>query len=51
MKKIIAHCGISFADVEYKDEFEFEDDVTDNEIDEIVHKWAEQYFESWWEEE
>ena len=51
MRKIKAHCGIGYADAGYEEEFDFKNDVSDEEIDEIVKKWAEQYFECWWEEE
>ena len=32
MKKIKAHCGIGFAGAEYEEEFEFDDDMTDDEM-------------------
>ena len=46
MRKIKAHCGIGYAGVEYEEEFEFDDNVTDDEI----YNWAEQFLETWWEE-
>ena len=50
MKKIRAHCGIGFAGATYEEEFEFEDDVTDYEINDEIYDWAEQFLETWWEE-
>ena len=32
MKKIRAHCGIGFVGATYEEEFEFDDDMTDDEI-------------------
>lgn len=51
MKKIKAHCGIGFARTTYDEEFEFDDDMTDDEINDEINDWAEQFLETWWEEE
>lgn len=40
MKKIKAHCGIGFAGATYEEEFEFEDDVTDYEINDEIYDWG-----------
>lgn len=50
MRKIKAHCGIGYAGAEYKEEFEFDDDTTDDEIENEIYNWAEQFLETWWEE-
>lgn len=50
MRKIKAHCGIGYARATYEEEFEFEDDVTDAEIDREVQEWADQFLEFWWDE-
>ena len=50
-KKIKAHCGIGFAGANYEEEFEFPDDMTDDEINDEINDWAEQFLETWWEEE
>ena len=50
MRKIIARCGIGFCGAEYEEEFEFNDDWTDNEIEETIYEWAEQFLEVDWKE-
>ena len=50
MKKIIAHCGLGFCGAEHEDELEFEDDVTEEEINKEVWMWAGQFLDVWWEE-
>ena len=50
MKKIKPHCGIGFAGATYDEEFEFDDDMTDDEINNEINDWAEQFLETWWEE-
>lgn len=51
MKRIKAYCGIGFAGANYEEEFEFPDDMTDDEINDAINDWAEQFLETWWEEE
>ena len=51
MKRIKAYCGIGFAGANYEEEFEFPDDMTDDEINDEINDWAEQFLETWWEEE
>lgn len=50
MKRVIAHCGIGYAGAEYKEEFYFEDTVTESEIESELYEWANQFLEVWWEE-
>lgn len=49
MKKIRACCSIGYRGAEHKEEFEFEDEVTDDEIDDEIYEWAKQFLETWWE--
>ena len=49
MIKIKAHCGIGYVGATYEEELEFEDDVTEYEIEEEVDEWAQQFLETWWE--
>lgn len=50
MKKIKAYCGIGFAGETYDEDFEFDDDIPDDEISNEINDWAEQFLETWWEE-
>ena len=55
MKKITAYAGIGFVNAEYEETFEFEDDVTEKEIEDEIWDWAEAEIMSnisvHWEEE
>ncbi len=48
MKKITAHCGIGFCGAEHEEEFEFEDTATEEEIEEELYDWANQFLDVWW---
>ena len=57
--KITVHCGIGFSGSEHRDVMEIpdeeiagmsEDDKKDYIMSEYVVPWANQYFESWYEE-
>lgn len=50
MKKIMANCGIGFVCAVWKEEFEFEDDVTEEEIEEVVLEWANEKLDIGWQE-
>ena len=51
MKKIIAHCGIGYCGAEHEEEFEFDDNYTDEEIEEEIYDWATQFLDVWWDVE
>lgn len=50
MRKIIAHCGIGYQGAKHVEEFEFPDDMSQEEIDKEVYEWALQYLEVWWDD-
>lgn len=50
MKRIIAHCGIGYIGAEHEDEFCFDDNITESEIEDEIYDWANQFLEIWWEE-
>lgn len=50
MKKIRANCGIGFVGAVWKKDFEFEDDVTEEEIEEVVYEWANEKLDIGWVE-
>ena len=50
MKKIKAYCGIGFVGAVHEEEFEFEDDVKEDEILSEINDWADGLLEFWWEE-
>ena len=50
MKKIIAHCGIGYIGAEHEEEFEFDDNVTEEEILQVIEEWADQFIEVWYDE-
>ena len=49
MIKVIATCGIGFHGAEHKEEFEFDDDYTEDEMVEEVWEWAQQFLDVNWE--
>ena len=51
MRKIKARCGIGFVGENYEDEFEFEDDMSDENIEKEIYEWAQQFLEVCWEGE
>lgn len=51
MRKIKAQFGIGFAEANYEEKFEFEDDMSDEDIEKEIYEWAQQTLEIWWEEE
>ena len=51
MRKIKAQCGIGFVGANYEEEFEFEDDMSDEDIEKEIYEWAQQFLEVCWEEE
>lgn len=51
MRKIKVQFGIGFAGANYEEEFEFEDDMSDENIEKEICEWAQQFLEIWWEEE
>ena len=50
MKKIIAHCGIGYIGAEHEEEIEFDDNVTEEEILQVIEEWADQFIEVWYDE-
>lgn len=52
MKKIHFHLGIGYANAVHDEIIEFEDDATNEEIEEEFNEWVNGYEDcSWWEEE
>lgn len=51
MRKIHAQASFGFCGATHETIFEFEDDVTEEEIDEEVWEWATQFVDICWEEE
>lgn len=51
MRKIKARCGIGFVGENYEEEFEFEDDMSDENIEKEIYEWAQQFLEVCWEGE
>ena len=52
MRKIMAKADFGYVNAFYKEEFEFDDDYTDEEIAEEIYDWATQFVcVDWWEEE
>lgn len=51
MRKIKARCGIGFVGANYEEEFEFEDDMSDENIEKEIYEWAQQFLEVCWEGE
>lgn len=41
MKKITAYAGIGFSGAEFEETFEFEDGITEKEIEDEIYCWAE----------
>jgi hypothetical protein len=50
MKRIEASLDIGYCGAKYETEFEFEDNITEEEIDEIVTEWANNYINIGWKE-
>lgn len=52
MRKIHFHLGVGFAGADHDCVEEFEDDVTDEEIEESFQDWKENYLDyGWWDED
>lgn len=51
MRKIRAYCSFGYAGATYEEEFEFEDNVSDADIDDAVYDWSQQFVEACWEED
>lgn len=49
MIKVKATCGIGFYGAEHEEEFEFDDDYTEQEIDDEIWEWATQWLSVSWE--
>lgn len=49
MKKVKAYCSFGYVGTERCDEFLFDDDATENEINEEVWEWASSYVDCNWE--
>lgn len=45
MKKVIAKANFGFWGAEHKTEFEFEDDATEEEMEEVIWEWAAEYID------
>ena len=48
MIKVIATCGFGFCGAEREEEFEFTDGYTEQEIEEDIWEWAEQFLDVNW---
>ena len=48
MKKVEFYLGIGYVGSDYKDILEFEDDTTDEEIEECFKDWADNYIDCGW---
>ena len=48
MRKIYASLGIGISNASQNDELEVDDDATDEEIDEAVRDWANNYIDYGW---
>ncbi len=51
MKTIHVHLSIGFPTASREDELEVEDDATEDEIEEVVREWANNYIEFGWSAE
>lgn len=48
MRKIRFYLSIGFATAKHVEDFEFPDDVSDEEIEEEYQEWADDYIEKEW---
>lgn len=51
MRVIKATASFGFIGAEYEKEFEFDDETTDEEIEDEIYQWACEYVDTDWEEE
>jgi hypothetical protein len=51
MRTIYLHLNIGYPGASQSDEIVVEDDTTDEEIDEIVREWANDYIDYGWSDE
>ena len=48
VKKVQFYLGIGYPGADHKEIVEFEDNVTDEEIDEYLNEWASNYIDYGW---
>lgn len=48
MKKVEFYLGIGYVGADYKEILEFEDDTTDEEIEECFKDWSDNYIDRGW---
>lgn len=50
MIKRVGKCGIGFYGAEYEETFYFEDGTTEEQMQDDLYEWAEQFLEAWFED-
>ena len=51
MIKRIGKCGIGFPVAEYEETFCFDDGTTEEQMQDELYEWAEQFLEAWLEDD